>query len=82
MASASAWAFYQEAVRRVTKAICAEPSLPVDVAALCAIAEMTPLHLERAFHLCHGVSMAEYARHEWESRRTRGMARPWLIAAI
>jgi hypothetical protein len=72
----------EAAVWRVSLSISADPSLPVDIVALCVIAEMTPLHLERAFHLCQGVSMTEYARREWERQRARGMARPWLIAAI
>jgi hypothetical protein len=69
-------------MRRVSLAICADPVLPVDMPALCAIAEMTPLHLEQAFFRCYGVSIAEYARHEGSRQRSRGIARPWLIAAI
>lgn len=83
----------EEAVEQVAWAISEDAVFPLDMGALCTVAGMSPMHLERAFHLCFGVSLKSYAQAEWQKRlqherEQRGggcgcaVAREWLIAAI
>ncbi|QIF02040.1 hypothetical protein [Roseimicrobium sp. ORNL1] len=58
----------EEAVEQVAWAISEDAVFPPDMEALCAVAGMSPMHLERAFHLCFGVSLKSYAHTEWQKR--------------
>lgn len=87
----------EDAVEKVASAISEGAVFPLDMDALCAVAGMSPMHLERAFYLGLGVSLTSYAQTEWQKllqreREQRGgggcggwgreVAREWLIAAI
>lgn len=82
----------EDAVEKVAWAISEDSMQPLDMEALCALAGMSPMHLERAFHLCLGIALKTYAQTEWQKRLRRdreqrggggyGVAREWLITAI
>jgi AraC-like DNA-binding protein len=63
----------EAAVEKVAWAISDDPVFPPDMETLCAVAGMSPMHLERAFYLSHGVSLKRYVQTErqrrWEQER-------------